>query len=151
MVRTSTTYEKQKTWKMSKIWKFVGQENYWLKFSVEYPGWDVGLLYKRAAPVSFVQMFLHLTLPASDFLVDEKTDQYDVSFVNQSFHDNLYKTSRVMIVVYDQRNDAKEELIFQGAEDLWKWFDAWSVRQERSNLMKITDWCIKSNYVGSEN
>ena len=92
-------------------------------FSEDYPGWDVGLLYKTPSKNKFADMFL--------FSYSEDTEIY----VSDSFHDNLYHAEKIMIVIYDGNFKVVDKLVFRGVKHVWNWFQLENV--EKSSFWEM--------------
>ena len=107
---------------------------------MEYPGWDVQFVYYTHSGASFSELFSNLTNVAHDGAV--KSETFDKNFANESLHSNLKIADNIMVVIYDERDQAREQLTFQGSSDATSWFSAQylvkSVRWETSKLREAS-------------
>ena len=107
---------------------------------MEYSGWDVQFVYYAHSGASFSELFSNLTNVAYDGAV--KSEYFDRNFANKSLHSNLMIADKIMVVIYDERDQATEQLTFQGSGDTTSWFSAQylvkSVRWETSKLAEAS-------------
>ena len=87
---------------------------------MEYPGWDVQFVYYAHSGASFSNLFSNLNNVAYDWAVELET--FDKNFANESLHGNLKMADKIVVVIYDERDLAREELTFEGSGDANSWF-----------------------------
>ena len=112
---------------------------------MEYPGWDVQFVYYTHSGANFSGLFSNLNNVAYDGAV--KSETFDKNFANESLHSNLKIADKIMFVIYDERDQAREQLIFQGSGDITSWFSAQylvkSVHWETSKLVEASSFKFK--------
>ena len=79
------------------------------------------LLYKTTTGCDFRDLLL--TLECTDPSPENSQDSVRSWFANEKLYDNLYNAQAIKLVIYDEDENAREELNFKGVNDIWNWFN----------------------------
>ena len=119
-----------------------------LLFTEELPGYTVEMVYWANSGYDLFYLYHHfanaVTMPTETDETDSTTKSTEIKtnperkgYINPDAHDNIRTANEIVLVVYDDMNDAREHLTFRGTLDLKGWFDA-------KNIMDSSNWKISS-------